>query len=72
MVQLIKTTEEYRADTEEEAQNLIDKTKTEQGSGGFNLIGFGSTVKTKKMKGEIVDSWYIVKLTKQYSSGIKE
>lgn len=67
MVQLVKRTDEYKVDTEKEAQDLIDKTKTEQSSEGFELTNFGSAAKNKKLKGEIIDSWFIVKLTKQFN-----
>jgi hypothetical protein len=60
---IVKTTEEWIVNTEEEAKALIEKAKTE---GGYELIKYSSDKKEKKSKGEVIDTWYLVKLTKKF------
>jgi hypothetical protein len=66
MKQLIKTTDTYRVDTEEEAIDMIQKTKDDQLTGGFTLTKSNYALKTKKSKGEVIDSWAIVSLEKSF------
>lgn len=68
-MQLVKKVEEYRVNTEEEATALIETFKNDQCAGGYEVIKSGYTFKTKKSKGEIVDSWYIVSVTMNYNIG---
>ena len=63
---LTKQTDAYRVDTEEEAVEMINDAKDGQTRGGYTLTKSGDTMKTKKAKGEIVDSWFIVSLEKSY------
>lgn len=58
---LIKTVEIYRADSEVEATKLIEEAKR---SNKYILNKSTSTLKERKQKGEIVDSWYRVELHK--------
>lgn len=58
---LISTTEIYRVDTEEEAVKLIDEAKADN---TYTLTKYGKVHKEKKQKGEIVDSYEKVTLTK--------
>ena len=58
---LISTTEVYRVDTEEEAVKLIDEAKADN---TYTLTKYGKVQKEKKQKGEIVDSYEKVTLTK--------
>jgi hypothetical protein len=60
---LISKTEVYRADTENEAAALIASAKN---SSDYTLTKYSRDYKEKKQKGEIVDSWYKVALTKVY------
>jgi hypothetical protein len=60
---LISKTEVYRADTENEAAALIASAKN---SSDYTLTKYSRDYKEKKQKGEIVDSWYKVSLTKVY------
>lgn len=64
MVYLIKTTEQYRCDSEKEAKELIENAK---GNAKFTLMKSSSEIKETKSKGEVVDSWYRVTLTKQFN-----
>lgn len=63
---LTKQTDVYRVDTEEEAVEMINDAKDNQARGGYTLTKSGYVMKTKKSKGEIVDSWMIVSLEKSY------
>ena len=49
---LIKVTEQYRCDTEEEARVLIEEAKKDN---QYTVIKSSSEIKTVKSKGEIVD-----------------
>ena len=60
---LIKTTEIYRCDTEQEANNLIKEAKE---SNIYTVSKTSSEIKTLKQKGEIVDEWRRVTLTKVF------
>ena len=57
--QLLKKTEVYRVDTEEEAMSMIEDAKDGQMNGGYTLTKSSYVLKTKKSKGEIVDQWFI-------------
>lgn len=62
---LIKVTEQYRCDTEEEARKLIEDAKK---SYQYTLTKSSSEIKTTKQKGEIVDEWRRVVLTKEFNT----
>lgn len=62
---LIKVTEQYRCDTEEEARKLIEDAKK---SYQYTLTKSSSEIKTQKQKGEIVDEWRRVVLTKEFTA----
>lgn len=59
---LLNTTETYRVATEEDANNLIAEAK-ESGT----LIKYSCVYKERKQKGEVIDNWYRVTLTKQFT-----
>lgn len=59
---LIKKVETYRCETEQEADDKIAAVK----ASGVNVTKSTVTLKTKKSKGEIVDSWYICEITTTY------
>jgi len=63
---LTKQTDVYRVDTEEEAVEMIQDAKDNQIKGAYTLTKSGYAMKTKKQKGEIIDSWFIVSLEKSY------
>lgn len=64
MVYLLKATEVYRADDEEEAKRIIDDAKND---GAGTLIKYGREYHEKKSKGEVIDSWYRVTLTRTFT-----
>ena len=63
---LMKTTDVFRVDTEEEAMAMIEDAKEKQIEGSFNVSKSGYVLKTKKSKGEIIDSWYICTIEKTF------
>lgn len=64
MKYLVKTTEQYRVDSEAEAKKLIEEAKAES---GYTLSKYSSEYKCTKSKGEIVDDWYRVQLIKEFN-----
>lgn len=60
---LIKVDETYRADTEAEAAQLINDAKADR---SFVLSKYSSVQRQRKTKGEVVDEWYRVVLTKVF------
>lgn len=65
MAYLIKTTEVYRCESEKEANELIQKAKQ---STTYTVTKHSSEIKTLKAKGEIVDEWRRVTITKEFTS----
>lgn len=63
---LMKTTDVFRVDTEEEAMAMIEEAKEKQAEGGFSVSKSGYVLKTKKSKGEIVDAWYICTIERTF------
>lgn len=63
MKYLIETTEVYRVDTEDAAINLINEAKASS-----VVSKYSSTHKEKKLKGEVVEEWYKVSITKVWDS----
>lgn len=52
--------------TEEQAIGLIEELKQKQGEEGYTVTKSGYVLKTKKAKGEIIDSWYVITCQKDY------
>ena len=65
---LIQTTEIYRADSEVEAQEIIGAAKA---AAEYTLTKYSSEKKEVKAKGEVVDEYYKISLTKAFTD-IKE
>lgn len=61
MKYLIETTEVYRVDSEEDAKLVIEEAKKTSTVKKYNCV-----YKEKKQKGEVVDSWYRVTITKSW------
>ena len=59
---LLKTVETYRVDTEAEATQLIEEAKKK-----FTVSKAVSEVRTRKAKGEVVESWIRVTITKEFT-----
>ena len=62
---LIKTTEIYRCDSEKEAIDLINLAKSDP---NYTVIKYNSEIRNMKAKGEIVDEWRRVMITKEFCS----
>lgn len=65
---LISTVETYRVDTEAEATKAIEEAKND---GSYTLGKYTSEHKERKSKGEIVDEYWKLSLTKLFND-IKE
>jgi hypothetical protein len=65
-MRLLKVTEEYRAESEQEVKEMNEQFKTEAKSEGYILNAFSYTKKEKKKSGEIIDDSYLVKVAKVY------
>lgn len=63
----LKTTEEYRTNTEDEAKEAMEYFRKEAREKGYEIGACGYTYKTKKAKGEIIDTAYVVKVVKVFS-----
>lgn len=63
-MRLYKVTEEYVADSEQEAISLIESYRKDAQDKGYTLGACGYTYKTKKAKGEIIGEIWITKITK--------
>lgn len=64
MKYLLKSTEEYRVSTQEEATQLIEEAKQES---GYILQKYGSQHKERKQKGEVIDDYFKVTLVKTFT-----
>lgn len=62
---LINTTEVYRVSSEEEATRIIEEAKN---NSAYTLSKYTSQYKEKKSKGEIIDYYWKVTLTKEFTS----
>ena len=60
----LKTTEEFKAYSEEEAIQAIEEMRANQVKEGYTLGASGYKYKTKKAKGEIIGEAWIVSVTK--------
>lgn len=65
-MRLLKVTEEYRAEFEEEVKKMNEQFKAEAKSEGYILNAFSYTKKEKKKSGDVIDDGYLVKVTKVY------
>ena len=63
---LMKTTDVWRVDTEEDAMAMIEGAKEKPLEEGYTVTKSGYVLKTKKSKGEIVDSWYICTIERTF------
>lgn len=67
MRKLLTTVETFRVNTENEAKELIEEVKADAGV-EYSVASYTSTYKEKKKKGEVIDSGYQVKITKNYGN----
>ncbi len=60
---VLKNTAEYRVDTIDEVVKFREELQTQAARDGYSLSAFGYSEKAVKEKGEVVDSYYVVKAT---------
>ena len=65
-MRLLKVTEEYCADSEQEAREAIENFRKESLEKGYVLGACGFTYKDKKSKGEIIGEAWVLKVVKIY------
>ena len=61
---LITTTETYRVDSESQVEAILEEAKNDN---NYTLVKYSSTYKEKKEKGDVVDYWYRLTLTKAFT-----
>ena len=64
MKYLTQVTEVYRVDSEEKVIEMIEEAKKDN---RFVLTKHASQYKERKAKGEVIDAWYKVSLTKSFN-----
>lgn len=62
---LISTVETYRVDTEEQVEQIFEEAKN---ATEYTLSKYGCTYKELKQKGDVIDDWYRVTLTKVFTN----
>lgn len=67
-MRLIKQTDEYVVDTEEQAKEAMEFFRQDAKEKGYTLKANGYTLKEKKQKGEVVDSGFLLKVVKEIST----
>ena len=65
-MRLLKVTEEYCADSEQEAREAIENFRKESLEKGYVLGACGFTYKDKKSRGEIISEAWVLKVIKIY------
>ena len=65
-MKILKITEEYRVDFEEEVKQLNEQMKADALKNGYILNSFSYTKKEKKKSGDTIDEGYLVKAAKVY------
>jgi hypothetical protein len=61
---LITTTETYRVDSESQVEAILEEAKNDS---NYTLSKYSSQYKEKKEKGDVVDFWYKLTLTKVFT-----
>ena len=64
--EIMKQTDEIKVGTEEEAKALIESFKEKAACEGYEIVSYTSTLKEKKSKGMVTESFYIVKIVKRW------
>lgn len=64
----LETTEKFRAESEDEAKEMMEKFRKESAEKGYIIKKSGYEYKTKKAKGEVVDEAWVVSITKVFAS----
>lgn len=64
--QLLKTTDVWLTESEEEAMDMVQEAKDKQSENGYTLTKGGYTAKPKKSKGEVLYIEYKVTIEKTF------
>ena len=64
--QLLKTTDVWLTESEEDAIEMVEEARNQQGAGGYTLTKGGYTAKPKKSKGEVLYIEYKVTIEKTF------
>lgn len=64
---LLETVSKYRADSENQAKEMIEKFREEAAQKGYIVKKAGFEYKTKKSKGEIVAEVWVVTITQVFA-----
>ena len=64
MKYLTQVVETYRVDSEDQVLEMIEEAKQDN---RFTLVKHASQYKERKAKGEVIDAWYRVSLTKNFT-----
>ena len=59
----VKVVETFHVDSETEVESLVNESKADH---SFVLTGYKRKLKEIKKKGEVIDSYYIVELSKTF------
>lgn len=62
---LISSVDTYRVDSEDEAKTLIEEAKHDP---MFNLKKYTTEKKEQKAKGEVIQEWIRIQLTREFTS----
>lgn len=65
-MEIMKRTDEIKVNTEEEAMALIESFKEKSRTEGYEVVSHTATLKEKKSKSEVIDSYYIVKIVMRW------
>lgn len=60
---LLKAVTEYRVETKEDADALHKQFEDEARTGGYTLTAWTETFKETKVKGEVIETYYVCKAT---------
>jgi hypothetical protein len=63
---LLETTSKYRASSENEAKEMIEKFRAEARDKGYTVKKAGFEYKTKKTKGEVIGQAWVVSVTQVF------
>lgn len=64
---LLETTQKYRAESENEAKEMMEEFRKQAGEKGYTIKKSGYEYKNKKQKGEIVDEAWIVTIIETFA-----
>lgn len=67
MAELLKKVETYKVGTMAEAENYVAEVKTDPDNEGYEVKSYKIVKKEKKSKGEIIDEFFLVDITKVWT-----